>query len=238
MKTIGLIGGMSWESSIEYYRIINESVGAKLGGLHSAKSLMYSVDFAEVEALQHRGKWEEATELMIAAAQNVQRGGADFVVICTNTMHKMADEVQKHIRIPLLHIADATAEKIKALGLRKIGLLGTKFTMEEDFYRGRLTEKHGLEVVIPTEKEREMVHRVIYDELCIGEIKGSSKKQYIRIMDHLVEEGAEGIILGCTEIGLLVQEEDSHVPLLDTTKIHAITAVEYALEPVHSTSAN
>jgi len=230
MKTIGLIGGMSWESSIEYYRIINETVRDRLGGLHSAKSILYSVDFAEIEALQHQGKWEEATGQMIAAAQHVQEGGADFVLICTNTMHKMAEDVQKHIRIPLLHIADATAEQIKVQGMKKVGLLGTKFTMEEDFYRGRLTEKHGLEVVIPTEEEREIVHRVIYDELCMGKIKPSSKAQYIHIMDHLVEEGAEGIILGCTEIGLLVQEEDSRVPLLDTTKIHAVAAVEYALD--------
>ena len=230
MKTIGMIGGMSWESSIEYYRIINESVRAKIGGLHSAKSVMYSVDFAEIEALQHQGKWDEATALMIDAAQHVEDGGADFVLICTNTMHKMADDVEKHIQIPLLHIADATAEEIKARGLRKVGLLGTKFTMEEDFYRGRLIEKHGLEVLIPTEEEREIVHRVIYDELCMGDIKQSSKKQYIRIMDHLVREGAEGIILACTEIGLWVRDEDSRVPLFDTTEIHAVAAVEYALQ--------
>ncbi|MBW1675474.1 MAG: aspartate/glutamate racemase family protein [Deltaproteobacteria bacterium] len=229
MKTIGLIGGMSWESSIEYYRIINEAVRAKLGGLHSAKSIMYSVDFAEVEALQRQGKWDEATELMIDAAQHVKNGGADFVIICTNTMHMMADEVQMHIQIPLLHIADATAEKIKARGLRKIGLLGTKMTMEEDFYKGRLTEKHGLEVVIPTAEEREIVHRVIFNELCMGERKKSSKEQYVSIMDHLVKHGAEGIILGCTEISLLVQGKDSQVPLFDTTKIHALAAVEYAL---------
>lgn len=230
MKTIGLIGGMSWESSIEYYRIINETIRAKLGGLHSAKSIMYSVDFSEIEALQRQAKWDEATELMIAAAKNVENGGADFVIICTNTMHKMADEVQKHIQIPLLHIADATAKKIKARGLRKIGLLGTRFAMEEDFYKGRLTGKHGLEVVIPTEEEREIVHRVIYDELCVGEIKQSSKEQYVSIMDHLVRNGAEGIILGCTEISLLVRDEDSQVPLFDTTNIHAVAAVEYALE--------
>jgi len=221
---------MSWESSIEYYRIINETIRAKLGGLHSAKSIMYSVDFAEIEALQRQAKWDEATELMIAAAKNVENGGADFVIICTNTMHKMAEEVQKHIQIPLLHIADATAKKIKARGLRKIGLLGTRFAMEEDFYKGRLTKKHGLEVVIPTEEERELVHRVIYDELCIGEIKQSSKEQYVSIMDHLVRNGAEGIILGCTEISLLVRDEDSQVPLFDTTNIHAVAAVEYALE--------
>jgi aspartate racemase len=229
MKTIGLIGGMSWESSIEYYRIINETVRARLGGLHSAKSIMYSVDFAEIEALQQQGRWNEATALMIAAAQRVENGGADFVIICTNTMHRMADEVQNQIKIPLLHIVDATAEKIKAQGLKKIGLLGTRFTMEEDFYRGRLSEKHGLEVIIPTEKERDIVHRVIFDELCLGEIRPSSREQYVSVMDHLARDGAEGIILGCTEISLLIQEEDSQVPLFDTTKIHAMAAVEYAL---------
>jgi len=230
MKTIGLIGGMSWESSIQYYRIINETVRARFGGLHSARSIMYSVDFAEIEALQHQAKWDEATELMIAAAQNVENGGADFVIICTNTMHKMANEVQQHIHIPLLHIADATAKRIRARGLSRIGLLGTRFSMEEDFYRGRLIEKHGLEVLIPTEEEREIVHHVIYDELCLGEIKQSSKERYVTIMDHLVNSGAEGIILGCTEIGLLIRDENSHVPLFDTTNIHAVAAVEYAIE--------
>lgn len=191
---------------------------------------MYSVDFAEIEALQHQAKWDEATELMIAAAQNVENGGADFVIICTNTMHKMANEVQQHIHIPLLHIADATAKRIRARGLSRIGLLGTRFSMEEDFYRGRLIEKHGLEVLIPTEEEREIVHHVIYDELCLGEIKQSSKERYVTIMDHLVNSGAEGIILGCTEIGLLIRDENSHVPLFDTTNIHAVAAVEYAIE--------
>jgi aspartate racemase len=229
MKTIGLIGGMSWESSIEYYRITNETVRAKLGGLHSAKSIMYSVDFAEIEALQHQARWEEATELMIAAAQSVEKGGADFVVICTNTMHKLADEVQRHIQIPILHIADATAEKIQAQGLKTVGLLGTKFTMEEDFYKGRLTQKYGLEVMIPIAEERELVHRVIFDELCLGKVKQSSKAQYVSIMERLANDGAEGIILGCTEIGLLVQQEDSPVPLFDTTIIHALAAVERAL---------
>jgi len=229
MKTIGLIGGMSWESSIEYYRIINETVKAKLGGLHSAKSVMYSVDFAEIEALQHQGRWDEATAMMIEAARHVEGGGADFIVICTNTMHKMADEVQEHAQIPLLHIADATAERIKVHGLQEIGLLGTKFTMEEDFYKGRLVEKHGLDVLIPSDEGREIVHRVIYDELCAGEIKPPSREQYRHIMEHLVERGAEGIILGCTEISLLVGDEDSRVPLFDTTKIHAEAAVEYAL---------
>jgi aspartate racemase len=230
METIGLIGGMSWESSIEYYRIINETVRAKLGGLHSAKSIMYSVDFAEIEVLQHQGRWDEATELMIAAAKNVENGGADFVIICTNTMHKMADEIQGHIGVPLLHIADATAEAVKARGLRTVGLLGTRFSMEEDFYKGRLTERHGLEVIIPAEEEREIVHRVIYDELCAGKINQTSREQYVGIMSRLVKDGAEAIILGCTEISLLVRDEDSQVPLFDTTTIHAVAAVEYALQ--------
>jgi aspartate racemase len=222
-----MIGGMSWESSIEYYRIVNETVKRKLGGLHSAKSVMYSVDFAEIEMLQHAGRWEEATQAMIAAARHVEAGGADFVVICTNTMHKMADDVEQAIRIPLLHIADATAEAIKVQGLSKIGLLGTKFTMEEDFYRGRLVEKHGLEVLIPDAEDREIVHRVIYDELVLGEIKSESRNQYRRIIGNLITAGAQGIILGCTEIGLLVKDEDSSVPLFDTTSIHAVSAVEF-----------
>ena len=230
MKTIGMIGGMSWESSIEYYRIINETVREKLGGLHSAKSVMYSVDFADIETLQHQKKWDQATDMMIDAARNVEKGGADFVIICTNTMHKMADEVRAHIRIPLLHIADATAEKLKAIGLKKVGLLGTRFTMEENFYKGRLDKKHGLEVLIPNDEERETVHRIIYDELCLGKIRTSSKETYIAVIDQLVRKGAEGIILGCTEIGLLVDSEDSRVPLFDTAKIHAIAAVEYALK--------
>jgi aspartate racemase len=229
MKTIGMIGGMSWESSIEYYRIVNESVRDKVGGLHSAKSVMYSVDFAEIEALQHQGKWNHATDLMIDAAKNVENGGADFVIICTNTMHKMADEVQKHIQIPLLHIADATAEKIKSHGMSKVGLLGTRFTMEEGFYKGRLIGKHGLNVIIPPDEEREIVHRVIYDELCRGETKQLSRKKYSDIIEGLIKNGAEGIIMGCTEIGLLVRQEDSRVPLFDTTMIHAVAAVEYAL---------
>lgn len=229
MKTIGMIGGMSWESSLEYYRILNETVKARLGGLHSARCLMYSVDFAEIETLQHQGKWDEATEMMIDAAKRVERCGADFLIICTNTMHKMADQVQSNIKILLLHIADATAEKIKSIGLKKIGLLGTRFTMEEDFYKGRLVEKHGLDVIIPNKDERATVHRVIYDELCQGEIKPSSKAQFVEIIDHLIEQGAQGIILGCTEIGLLVKQADSLVPLFDTTRIHAEAAVDFAL---------
>jgi aspartate racemase len=229
MKTIGLIGGMSWESSIEYYRIINEAVRERLGGLHSAKCLMYSVDFAEIEPLQHGGKWTAAAERMIEAARHVEDGGADFLVLCTNTMHRTADEIEKHTRIPLLHIADATAQPIKAQGLARVGLLGTRFTMEDDFYKGRLTEKHSLDVVIPTEEDRETVHRVIYDELCLGKIRQTSKEQYGNVIENLVHQGAQGIILGCTEISLLVGVEDSPVPVFDTTRIHAQAAVEYAL---------
>ena len=230
MKTIGLIGGMSWESSLEYYRIINEQVKEKRGGLHSAKSLMYSVDFDEIEKLQHQGNWQEAIILMIDAAQRLEKGGADFVVICTNTMHKMAGDVQDNIKIPLLHIADATAEKIKAQGLKKIGLLGTKFTMEEDFYKGRLIYKYGLEVLIPNEEDRRIVHDVIYHELCLGKINQFSKDQFIRIINELVDNGAEAVILGCTEIPLLVKQEDVKILLFDTTRIHAESAVEYSLK--------
>lgn len=230
MKTIGLIGGMSWESSLEYYRIINETVKEKLGGFHSAKCLMYSVDFEEVEKLQRQGKWDEATDLMIDAAQRVKKGGADFVVICTNTMHKMAEEVQSSINIPLLHLADVTAERIKAQGLKKVGLLGTKFTMEEDFYKGRLIKKHGLEVMIPDDEEREVINNILYNELCMGEIKKISKDKFKKIIDNLVLKGAEGIILGCTEIPLLIDKEDYEIPLFDTTRIHAEEAVEYALQ--------
>jgi len=230
MKTIGLIGGMSWESSIEYYRLINETVKARLGGLHSAKILMYSVDFAEIEPLQHQGKWAEATERMIGVARHVEDGGADFIVLCTNTMHKTADEVEKNISIPLLHIADATAQAIQAQGMGKVGLLGTRFTMEDDFYKGRLSDRHGLEVGVPAEDERQAVHQIIYDELCVGEIRQASRERYKDIMDNLVRRGAQGIILGCTEIGLLVGQEDASVPVFDTTKIHAEAAVEFALE--------
>ena len=229
MKVIGLIGGMSWESSLEYYRVINETVKEKLGRLHSARSIMYSVDFDEIEILQRQGKWDKATEFMIDAAQRVEKGGADFVIICTNTMHKMAEEVQKNIKIPLLHIADATAEKIKKQGLKKVGLLGTKFTMEEDFYKGRLVEKHDLEVIIPNEEERKLIHHILYSELCLGEIKSLSKDKFIRIIKNLAAIGAEGVILGCTEIPLLIKQEDCEVPLFDTTRIHARFAVEYAL---------
>lgn len=229
MKTIGLIGGMSWESSLEYYRIINETVNRRLGGLHSAKCVLVSVDFAEIEVLQSEGRWEEASRQMLAAARQVERAGADFVVICTNTMHKMAAEVQRGIGIPLLHIADPTAERVRAQKIQRIGLLGTRFTMEEDFYTGRLAQKYGLQVIIPEARERETVHRVIYDELVLGIIRASSKGEYLHIIDHLEEMGAEGVILGCTEIGLLIKETDTHLPLFDTTRIHAEAAVDWAL---------
>ncbi len=230
MKTIGLIGGMSWESSIEYYRIINEATRAELGGLHSAKSIMYSVEFAEIENLQHQNRWEDAADILIKAAHSLEKSGADFALICTNTMHKLYDEIQAQIRIPLLHIADATAEAIKGSGMDKIGLLGTRFTMEEDFYKGRLIEKYDLGVIIPTSTEMDQVHRVIYDELCAGIIEQSSKQIYADIIQQLVAAGAQGIILGCTEIGLLVKQADSSVPLFDTTEIHAKAAVRYALD--------
>jgi aspartate racemase len=229
MKTIGLIGGMSWESSLEYYRIINETVKELLGGLHSAKCVLVSVDFAEIEILQHEGRWGEAAHQLITASQNLEKAGADFVLLCTNTMHKLADEIQANLSVPFLHIADATALKIAAAGIQKVGLLGTRFTMEEDFYRGRLVNNHGLTVLIPEEQERETIHRVIYDELVIGKIRQESKAEYVQIMGRLVQSGAEGIILGCTEIGLLVHQADSPSPLFDTTRIHAEAAVEYAL---------
>jgi aspartate racemase len=230
MKTIGLIGGMSWESSIAYYRIINETAKAKLGGLHSAKSLMVSVDFAEIEILQHQDRWAEAAKILVAAAKNLENGGADFIILCTNTMHKLADDIQANIKIPFIHIADATAQLVKDSGIQKIGLLGTRFTMEEEFYKGRLSQKYGLNVSIPNAQEREIVHRVIYDELVVGKIEQHSKKQYIDIIEQMVSQGAEGVILGCTEIGLLVHQEDSRVPLFDTTRIHAEAAVAYALQ--------
>ena len=230
MKTIGLIGGMSWESSIEYYRIINEATRDALGGLHSAKSIMVSVEFAEIESLQHQNRWEDAAGILIRAAQGLERAGADFALICTNTMHKLYDQIQEGIQIPLLHIADATAEAIKGRGMDKIGLLGTRFTMEEDFYKGRLIEKYDLGVIIPTSEEMDQVHRVIYDELCTGIIEQSSKQVYADIIQRLVAAGAQGIILGCTEIGLLVKQQDSSVPLFDTTEIHARAAVRYALD--------
>lgn len=230
MKTIGLIGGMSWESSLEYYRILNRLVKEKLGGFHSAKCVMYSVDFEEIEKLQHKGKWDELTDLMIDAAQRVEKAGADCVVICTNTMHKMAPEVQTNINIPLLHIADVTAEEIKNRGQKMVGLLGTKFTMEQDFYKGRLIEEHGIHVVIPDEEQRKVIHHILYDELVQGEISETSKNKFKEIIASLQSRGAEGIILGCTEIPLLVKQKDYDIPLYDTTFIHARAAVEWSLK--------
>ena len=230
MKTIGLIGGMSWESSSEYYKIINETVKERLGGLNSAKCIMYSVDFEEIASLQHQGEWEELTKLMINFAQQLERAGADFIVICTNTMHKMAEEVQGSINIPLLHIADATAERIKEQGLRKPGLLGTKFTMEEDFYKQRLKEKHNLDVMIPSNTDRVIIDSVIYNELCRGILKQSSKEKFKEIIRKLVSVGADGLILGCTEIPLLISQKDVEVPLFDTTSIHSKAAVAFALQ--------
>ena len=230
MKTIGLIGGMSWESSIEYYRIINTATRDTLGGLHSAKSIMYSVDFAEMETFQAAGQWEAAANIMVDAARKVEKGGADFIVICTNTMHKLADNVQRAVQLPLLHIADATALAIMAASIQTVALLGTRFTMEEDFYRGRLIDNHGLNVLIPDADDRQVVHDVIYDELCAGKIKPESKQAYLDIIARLQDRGAEGVILGCTEIGLLVKQADTRMPLFDTAQIHAQAAVAYALE--------
>ncbi len=229
MKTIGLIGGMSWESSSEYYRIINETVRERLGGLHSAECIMYSADFEQIENLQHQGKWEELTKLMLNFAQKLEGAGADFIVICTNTMHKMAEEVENNINIPLLHIADATAEKIIEKGLGKLGLLGTNFTMEEDFYKKRLEEKYNIEVIIPSQNDRRIIDSVIYNELCLGIIKQSSKEKYKEVINRLISDGADGVILGCTEIPLLVSQGDVEMPVFDTTTIHAKSAVEFAL---------
>jgi aspartate racemase len=229
---IGLIGGMSWESSAEYYRIINREVRNRLGGVHSARSLMWSVDFGEIERLQHQGNWDELTNRMKDAAIRLQRGGADFVLLCTNTMHLMADAVADAIDIPLLHIADPTAEKIKAAGFQKVGLLGTAFTMEQDFYKGRLERVFGLDVLVPNADDRRVVHEVIYKELVAGEIRTESRMAYREVIARLVASGAQAIILGCTEIMLLVSAEDSAVPLFDTTTIHAIAAVDRALAPM------
>ncbi|HEK86404.1 MAG: aspartate/glutamate racemase family protein [Candidatus Saccharicenans sp.] len=230
MKTIGLIGGMSWESSLEYYRIINEGVKKRLGGFHSAECLMYSVDFAEIEVLQHKGEWEKLAWILSQAAIRLEAGGADFLVLCTNTMHKVAAEIEAAVNIPLLHIADPTAERIKAQGLRKVGLLGTRFTMEEDFYRSRLEKKYDLEVLVPDKADREMIHQVIYYELCDGNLQAESRRKFRSVIEKMAAAGAKGVILGCTEIGLLIKEKDSPLPIFDTTIIHAEAAVDYALE--------
>lgn len=228
MRTIGLIGGMSWESSVEYYRIINEEVKNRVGGLHSAKCLLYSVDFAEIERYQSVGDWNRAGEVLGDAAYSLEKGGADFIVICTNTMHKVVDTIQQKISIPILHIADATAVAIKQQGIDSVGLLGTKYTMEQDFYRSRL-ESNGIRVIVPNESDREIVNKVIYEELCVGKVLPTSRECYKKVMKSLMENGAKGIILGCTEIGLLVKQEDVEVPVFDTTVLHAIEAVNQSL---------
>lgn len=229
MKTIGLLGGMSWESTVGYYRAINEGVKNSLGGLHSAKIALYSVDFDSIEKLQHEGDWEETARILSEAAQSVESAGADFLLICTNTMHKVAPQIEKSINIPLLHIADATAEVIVQEGIKTVGLLGTAFTMEQDFYKGRLSENYGLNVLVPESEDRKVVHRIIYQELCLGKIESNSKAEYLRIIDFLSNQGAEAVILGCTEIGMLVNQEDTEIRLLNTTEIHAEKAVERAL---------
>jgi aspartate racemase len=220
---------MSWQSSIEYYRIVNEAVHAKLGGVHSARSVMVSVDFADMEILLQQGNWRDLSAALIAAAQQVERGGADLVLLCTNTMHKVADDIQSHIHIPLLHIVDPTAQRVKASGISNIGLLGTRFTMEEPFFKNRLEERYGLRVLVPEAADRELVHRVIFDELVVGKIVRESRTQYMQVVERLIQAGAQGIILGCTEIDLLLHDGDCRVPLFDTTRLHAEAAVEYAL---------
>ncbi|MEA3441263.1 MAG: aspartate/glutamate racemase family protein, partial [Chloroflexota bacterium] len=229
MKTIGLLGGMSWESSIEYYRIINQAVRERLGGFHSARCVMYSVDFAEIETAQSQGKWDEVAAQLIDAARNIELAGADFLLICTNTMHKFSEQIQEQIDIPLLHIADATADAVRNAGIDTIALLGTRVTMEEDFIRGRLENQHNLRVLIPDKQEREIINHVIYQELVVGKIILSSKQKYIEIIDQLVGRGAQGVILGCTEIGLLVKADDVEIPIFDTAYIHALSSVNYAL---------
>ncbi len=229
MKTIGLLGGMSWESTLGYYRAINEGVKNTLGGLHSAKIAMYSVDFEPIEQLQRAGDWQGAAKLLCDAAKRIQAAGADFLLICTNTMHKVAPEIEAAIQIPVLHIADATAQILVKDDIKTVGLLGTAFTMEQEFYKGRLSNKYGLQVLVPTKEDREIVHKVIFQELCLGKIESNSKAQFLRIIEALAALGAEAVILGCTEIGMLVNQADTQVRLVDTTAIHAEIAVEYAI---------
>jgi len=229
MKTIGLIGGMSWESTANYYKQINEGIKREMGGLHSAKICMYSVDFDEIEKLQHQGEWDRTAEILADAARSVEAGGADFFLICTNTMHKVAEQVQAAVSIPLLHIADATAETLITQGIKRVGLLGTRFTMEQDFYKQRITDQFAIDVLVPDQKDRDVVHEVIYKELCLGEIKDTSREAYLEIIQKLHADGAEAVILGCTEIAILVKQEDTGVPLFDTTYIHAEKAVANAL---------
>ncbi|MEO1070414.1 MAG: aspartate/glutamate racemase family protein [Cyanobacteria bacterium J06638_6] len=234
MKTIGLIGGMSWESSIEYYRILNQSTRAHLGGLHSAKIIMFSVDFADIAAMQHAERWSDMTDILVETSQKLQMAGASIVLLCTNTMHLLADDIEARMSIPLLHIADATAGQIRSQGLTLVGLLGTKFTMEADFYRQRLLNRHGLEVLVPDPPGRDVLHRIIYDELCQGRFGAESRQTVLNLCQHLVSAGAEGIILGCTELELLMGDATAAVPMFPTTRIHAEAAVQLALglEPV------
>lgn len=228
MKTIGLIGGMSWESSLEYYRMINKKVNARLGGLHSAECLLYSVDFDEIEQLQSAGEWQKAGEQLADTAKKLEQAGAEFIVICTNTMHKVVGQIEEKISIPVLHIADATAAEIRSRGLIKVGLLGTRYTMEQDFYRSRI-ESHGIDVLVPPSQKRGEINRIIFEELVAGDLRQSSKETFQQAIRELVADGAEGIILGCTEIGLLIKPQDAEVPVFDTTEIHAAAAVDQAL---------
>jgi len=229
VKTIGMIGGMSWESSAEYYRLMNEEVKQQLGGLHSAKCILYSVDFQEIEHYQAKGEWSKAGQVLAEAAQSLESAGAEFIVICTNTMHKVIDIITEKITIPILHIADATANQIEKASLQKVALLGTKYTMEQDFYRARV-EGFGIEVLVPLAEERTEVNRIIYEELCLGKIEQTSKDYYLQVIENLVQLGAQGIILGCTEIGLLIKQEDVNVPVFDTTLLHAQAAVNMAIQ--------
>lgn len=229
MKTIGLIGGVSWESTLEYYRIINQEINKRLGGYHSAKCLIYSVDFAEIEELQRLGKWEVIRDIITDAALNLKKGGADFIIICTNTLHKIADDIEKSAGIPLIHIVDAAGREIVKRDIRKVGLLGTRFTMEKGFYKDFLLDKFGIHVIIPEQSDREIVHNIIFEELCFGVVKESSREQYVRIINQMADEGSEGIILGCTEIPLLVNQADVRVPLFNTTELHAIYGVDFSL---------
>ncbi len=230
MKTIGMLGGMSWESTLSYYRVVNEEVKKALGGLHSAKVVLYSVDFAQIEKLQHSGDWAMTAEILSEAAQAVEKAGADFLLICTNTMHVVAPQVEKAINIPLIHIADATARVLKDEGIRRVGLLGTRFTMEQDFYRKRLEDQFEIEVLVPKQAGRNIIHEIIYQELCLGKINTESRNRFLEVIASLKQAGAQGVILGCTEIALLVQQDDTSVPLYDTAVIHAQKAVELALE--------
>ncbi|MBG6241126.1 MAG: aspartate/glutamate racemase family protein [Candidatus Symbiopectobacterium sp. Dall1.0] len=229
MKTLGLIGGMSWESTVPYYRLINERVQQRLGGLHSAKLILHSVDFHDIEQLQAQGAWEQAAQRLSEIALGLRQAGAEAIVICTNTMHKVADQVESASQLPVLHIADATADSLKQVGMTRVGLLGTLYTMEQDFYRGRLRERHGIDVIIPQPEQRDEINRVIYDELCRGVLLDRSREAFSLIIDRLALQGAEGVILGCTEIPLLIHQSDTKIPLFDTSYLHAIAAADHAL---------